>query len=297
MQMSRSEINEQLESILSFADIGSFIDQPIRAYSSGMHVRLAFSAAIHVNPDVLLIDEALAVGDPAFQLKCFEKIAGFKKNGKTIIFVSHDINAITQFCDRVFVLTHGQLAFDGKPLDAINVYKSILFSDGRLQPTHLPITRPSVDEALVLNKHEKRFGNGEAEIFSVKLCDTDGQPEQIFRSNERACITFNVRGHQTVSDPVYGIRIKDKHGLQAYVDNTLHHQLSCPALNCGATQEITFRLKLHLASGDYFITVGISEFRNGNLAVLDRRNDVIQFKVLGADGLGIANLESVVEIK
>jgi ABC-type polysaccharide/polyol phosphate transport system ATPase subunit len=300
MQMTRAEINDRIEDILSFAGIGSFIDQPIKTYSSGMHVRLAFSAAIHVDPDVLLIDEALAVGDPAFQLKCFEKINNFKKRGKTIVFVSHDVNAVTQFCDRVFVFSGGELVFDGKPLEAINVYKALLFSpppEGRaLKRTNKSGTK-QVSFPVVLNKNEHRFGNGEAEIFEVNLLNGDNEPHQVFLTNEEATVILNVRGQKLIKEPVYGIIIKNKQGLQVYIKNTLHERLSCPPLAQSSTQQVHFRQRLHLAANDYFISVGISEVRNGDMVHLDRRNDVVQFKVIGCESLGIVNLNSVIELR
>jgi ABC-type polysaccharide/polyol phosphate transport system ATPase subunit len=295
MQMTKSEMGERIPDILSFADIGSFIDQPLKTYSSGMQVRLAFSAAIHVDPDVLLIDEALAVGDAAFQLKCFEKINSFKERGKTIVFVSHDVNAVTQFCDRVLVLSGGELVFDGKPLEAINIYKALLFSS--------PLTRTNesgtkhVPLPVVLNKNEHRFGNGEAEIFEVALLNGDNEPNQVFLTNEEATVIFKVRVQKLIKEPVYGIIIKNKQGLQVYIKNTLHERLSCPPLVLSSTQQVHFRQRLHLAANDYFISVGISEVRNGDMVHLDRRNDVVQFKVIGCESLGIVNLNSVIEVR
>jgi len=298
MQMARSEMNDRIRDILSFADIGNFIDQPLKTYSSGMHVRLAFSAAIHVDPDLLLVDEALAVGDPAFQLKCFERINSFKHNGKTIVFVSHDVNAVTQFCDRVIVLSGGELVFDGKPLDAINIYKALLFSGRRDQNASGGKSNGKDDTAapVVLNKTEHRFGNGDAEIFELNLVNGDNDPHQVFLTNEVATIVMKIRATTTIREPVYGIIIKNKQGLQVYVKNTLHERLSCPALSEGAIQQVRFRQSLHLAANDYFVSVGISEVRNGDMIQLDRRNDVLQFKVIGSEGIGIVNLNSVIEL-
>jgi ABC-type polysaccharide/polyol phosphate transport system ATPase subunit len=301
MQMSRAEMNERIDEILSFADIGSFIDQPIKTYSSGMHVRLAFSAAIHVNPDVLLIDEALAVGDAAFQLKCFEKLNRFKTTGKTIVFVSHNINAISQFCDRVFVLSGGQLMFEGKPLEAINIYKNVLFAAGGISPVTennaeaLPRSAPSMP--VTLNKNEHRYRSDAAEVFHVELRNRENEPHQVFLSNEQTTLVMNVRADRIIKEPVYGIIIKNKQGLQVYVKNTDHERMSCPGLDKGSTQEVHFKQKLHLVANDYFLTVGIAEIQDGELVQLDRRNDVLQFKIIGTEAAGIVNLNSVVELK
>jgi ABC-type polysaccharide/polyol phosphate transport system ATPase subunit len=300
MQMTKVEVRERLEEILAFADIGSFIDQPIKTYSSGMHVRLAFSAAIHVDPDVLLIDEALAVGDPAFQLKCFEKISSFKKAGKTIVFVSHDINAISQFCDRVLVLAAGELAFDGNPLQAINVYKSLLFGGAGKSsgvPKKLPPGEPLRSDTVVFNKNEHRYSTGEAEVFDVSLLNSDDAPQQVFLSNEDTTIVVRVRAARLIKEPVYGVIIKNKQGLEVYVKNTLHERLSCAALAKGAMQEVRFKQKLHLSANDYFLSVGIAEVKNGEVIQLDRRSDVLQFKIIGTDAAGIVNLNSVIELK
>jgi ABC-type polysaccharide/polyol phosphate transport system ATPase subunit len=301
MQMSRGEMNERIDEILSFADIGSFIDQPIKTYSSGMHVRLAFSAAIHVNPDVLLIDEALAVGDAAFQLKCFEKLNRFKATGKTIVFVSHNINAISQFCDRVFVLSGGQLMFDGKPLEAINIYKNVLFAAGGISPVpennREAFPRPVPSMPLILNKNEHRYRTDGAEVFHVELRNREDEPHQVFLSNEETTVVMNVRADRIIKEPVYGIIIKNKQGLQVYVKNTDQERMSCPGLDKGSTQEVHFKQKLHLVANDYFLTVGVAEIQNGELVQLDRRSDVLQFKIIGTEPAGIVNLNSVVELK
>ncbi len=301
MQMSRGEMNERIDEILSFADIGSFIDQPIKTYSSGMHVRLAFSAAIHVNPDVLLIDEALAVGDAAFQLKCFEKLNRFKATGKTIVFVSHNINAISQFCDRVFVLSGGQLMFDGKPLEAINIYKNVLFAAGGISPVpennRVAFPRPVPSMPLILNKNEHRYRTDGAEVFHVELRNREDEPHQVFLSNEETTVVMNVRADRIIKEPVYGIIIKNKQGLQVYVKNTDQERMSCPGLDKGSTQEVHFKQKLHLVANDYFLTVGVAEIQNGELVQLDRRSDVLQFKIIGTEPAGIVNLNSVVELK
>jgi ABC-type polysaccharide/polyol phosphate transport system ATPase subunit len=300
MQMTRAEIHARVNDIVSFADIGSFIDQPIKTYSSGMHLRLAFSAATHVDPDILLIDEALAVGDPAFQLKCFDKLSGFKKRGKTIIFVSHDINAVSQFCDRVFVLSGGELAFDGEARDAINVYKSLLFAGANNQSVlskRDPTARLTQSTPPILNKNEHRYNSGDAEVFQVELKNYSDETHQVFLSGEEATIVMKIRAERFIKEPVYGIIIKNKQGLQVYVKNTLHERLTCPGLDKGMTQEVRFKQKLHLAANDYFLSVGIAEVRSGDLVQLDRRSDVLQFKVIGTEPVGIVNLGSVVELK
>lgn len=302
MQMSQKEINQRIEEIISFADIGDFIDQPIKTYSSGMHVRLAFSAAIHINPDILLIDEALAVGDPAFQLKCFEKINDFRKNGKTIIFVSHDINIISQFCDRVLVLSGGELSFDGKPMEGLNIYKAILFSGGKIKSTKgVKKTEANIsnsDKGVALNKQECRSGTAEAEIFQIRIINQNGQSQQVFLSSEETSIIFSVRALSYIKEPVYGIIIKNKEGLQVYGKNSLHQRISCPPLKKGDIQEIHFRQRLYLNANDYFLTVGVAQFQSGEMISLDRRSDVVQFKIVGTeDSFGIANLNSIIELK
>jgi teichoic acid transport system ATP-binding protein len=300
MQMSRSEINDRIDEILAFADIGRYIDQPIKTYSSGMHLRLAFSAAIHIDPDVLLIDEALAVGDPAFQLKCFDKLNGFKTGGKTIVFVSHDINAISQFCDRVFVLSAGELAYDGKPLEAINIYKNVLFAANDNSTTlsdNKETPRPQLTMPVILNKNEHRYRNGAAEIFHVELRNRADQSHQVFLSSEDTTVVMKVRAERVIKEPVYGVIIKNKQGLQIYVKNTLHERLCCPGLDKGSVQEIRFKQKLHLSANDYFLTVGIAEVQNGEFVQLDRRSDVLQFKIIGTEPMGIVNLNSVIELK
>jgi ABC-type polysaccharide/polyol phosphate transport system ATPase subunit len=313
MQLTRAEVQGRLDEVLAFADIGDFVDQPIKTYSSGMHVRLAFAAAIHIDPDVLLIDEALAVGDAAFQLKCFDKIREFRRKGKTIVFVSHDINGVNEFCDRVLVLSGGELVFDGLPKDAVHIYKAILFGGAksptpvnatvepppRPDPGQPPPARPPLEDTppLALNRHEYRFGSRDAEIFDIRLLGEDDAGQNVFVTKEETTVVFKVKAHRTIKEPVYGLRFRNKHGVQVYGKNSIHQRFTCPPLLKGATQEVRFRQRLHLMAGDYFLSVGVSEVRDGDVIALDRRQDVFSFTVIGSEGGGIVNLDSTLEIR
>jgi ABC-type polysaccharide/polyol phosphate transport system ATPase subunit len=301
--MSREEMTSRIEAIVTFADIGEFVDQPIKTYSSGMQVRLAFAAAIHMDPDILLIDEVLAVGDPGFQLKCYDKIRDFKASGKTIVLVSHDINAVSQFCDSVLVLSHGELVFSGRPDEALDVYKAILFSGGPVRPSEVVQPAPEAptgggieEHPPRLNRHEHRFGSREAEIVDVRILGKGGRTHNVFLSNEETEIVFRVHAHRPVREPIYGIRIRNRQGAQVYVKNSIHRRMTCPSLARGTLQEVRFRQRLPLMANDYFLSVGVSEFQKGEVVALDRRRDVLPFKIVGTDGLGIANLDSLIEL-
>ena len=192
------------------------------------------------------------------------------------------------------------MVFDGKAFDALNIYKTLLFaanSNQAVMPNRGPLSGAAQSTPVILNKNEHRYSNGDAEVFHVELRNHDDEPHQVFLSNEEATVVMRIRADRLIKEPVYGIIIKNKQGLQVYVKNTLHQRLSCPGLDKGAIQEVRFKQELRLAANDYFLSVGIAEVQKGELVQLDRRSDVLQFKIIGTEAVGIVNLNSVIELK
>ncbi len=246
------------------------------------------------------MDEVLAVGDASFQLKCIHKLEEFKKQGKTILFVSHDVNLISQFSDRVIVMSEGKVAFDGPALRALSVYKGLLFSKGSSAGKGRQageVRSSPADSWQEGTTREYRIRSPEAQIERVVMLDREGEERGVFKSGDEATIVIRLRANREVSEPIYGMRIKDRSGIQVYAINSLQLRLKCPALQQGSVQEIRFRPRMNLMAGEYFLSVGVSEFVAGEPVVLDRRNEVLQFRVVGSEGLGIANLGCVIEVK
>lgn len=220
--LTKKEIEERYEQIVDFAEVNDFIDTPVKHYSSGMYMRLGFSIAIHVNPDILLVDELLAVGDINFQKKCIRKMEEFKSRGTTIILISHDLDAIKAFCDRVIYLEKGRILSIGEPEKVISDFAQ---------------------------KKEFRFGDHMAEIEKV---------ESSFNSKGKIIIVMTVKFNESLVDPVFGIVIKDKDSQEIFATNTLWNKIKTGEFKKGAIKKIIFDLKIKIRKGEYWISPAIA---------------------------------------
>ena len=281
--MSTNEIERKLDSIIDFADIGDFIDSPVKHYSSGMYVRLGFAIAIHTEPDILLMDEVLAVGNAAFQKKCFSSLRQFTERGGTMLFVSHDLSVTVSLCDQAVLLFGGKMALKGSSNDVINYYKGVISSGGW------------PDEHVVNASHSPkshRFGAGGAEIFDLELFNTAGKNTKTFFSGEKLIVKFCGRFDKSVNDPVYGLTVKDKNGLDLYMSDTFRLNKEFPAVGPGAVVQVEMEFRLPLIAGTYFITVVISELGNNGHICLDGIFDAMEFSVLQENSsLGIVDFD------
>ena len=210
--VSKKEIEERLDAIIGFSELGAFIHEPIKIYSSGMVMRLAFSVAIHADPKAFVVDEALSVGDAYFQQKCIRKIKEFKNNGGSIIFVSHDMNAVKVLCDRVLLLDQGSKIEEGSPDKIINTYNFLLAKKGKGEEIHL---RESSDA-------EKSYGNLKVEIIDAKMLNTNDQDSDVFVSGEKCTVEIALKANETVDDITVGILIRDRFGQDIFGTNTHH---------------------------------------------------------------------------
>lgn len=219
----KKEIDEKIEEIIDFSGLVNFIDNPIKTYSSGMYLRLGFSIAINVDPDILLIDEILAVGDENFQKKCFERIEDFKNKGKTILLVSHDLAVIERMCDRVFLIDNGQQFYKQDPVDVISEYHRMLFRKRkqalRLNQNGMTEEEPVEDKTLSSTQFN-RWGSREAEIKAVKFFDDKGNETYDFKTGEYLKIRFDYRAGQKVEKPIFGIAIYREDGILLTGPNT-----------------------------------------------------------------------------
>ena len=198
MGLTKKEIEEKKQEIIDFADIGDHLYQPVKTYSSGMFARLAFACAINVDPDILIVDEVLSVGDMAFQLKCFKKFEQFKEKGKTILFVTHNISDIIRNCTRAIILKEGKKIFDGNVKDGVEMYKKIIVgieadSEEKKQD----------DEQLIT------YGNGKAEILSYEILNYKNEKIKILENDEEVNIRLKIKFNEDVKEPIFAVSIKD----------------------------------------------------------------------------------------
>jgi ABC-type polysaccharide/polyol phosphate transport system ATPase subunit len=258
--LSRARVREVMDEIVAFAELEKFIDLPVRTYSSGMYMRLGFSVAAHIQSDVLLLDEVFAVGDEQFQRKCFGKIAEFKNRGGTILFVSHDAQAVERLCDRAVLLRQGQVAFDGSTREAIAAYRRLLAEDA------------NPDE---LEAGLREWGSGEARIVSAELLDDDGDERTQFAAGEPATVRLVVAAEAGVAPPRVLLELRDDGGL---VLATVAQETAALGWNGGTGErELRFRLgRLPLADGRFHLRLALLDSAGRPLHTLD---DAMRFFV------------------
>jgi lipopolysaccharide transport system ATP-binding protein len=298
--LTQDEIGARFDAIAGFADIGEFIDQPVKVYSSGMYVRLAFAVATAVEPEVFILDEALSVGDARFQLACYERIQRLLDNGTTLLFVSHDGNAVKRLCERALVLDGGRVAFDGAPNAALNAYSRILFSSDTPPPPPVRATAPTTaihaGEATLTKEY--RYGSGKGRITSIVLLDADGAPTLHFDSGARVVVRCTVAVDQPVARPIFALRIKNDRGVEVYGTNTYFQGQTLPPLDAGAQLTVEFAQEMVIMPGAYFLSVSFVELVGEEVAPIDRRYDVLEFRVTAVDrSFGIANLRSRITVR
>jgi lipopolysaccharide transport system ATP-binding protein len=313
--LSKDEVDANLDRILSFADIGAFIDQPIRSYSSGMVVRLAFAVQAQVQPQLLIVDEALSVGDAKFQAKCFARLKQLKDDGASILLVSHSADQIVQHCDFAQLLDAGRLVRQGAPKDVVNSYYNLLFGTGDAEPAkehgqeHAPAgefqkTVPFSDEGKGYesrpnyNPHEFRWGDGAARITDFELRSAQATYPAVLESGTELRLAVRIAFAREVVRPILGITLKTSEGVVVYGTNTEYKPL--PAFTeggrAGTTLDVIASFRCDLADGDYFISVGVASRTEEEVVPHDRRYDSVHFKVMNADFFGMGNLGLQMEV-
>jgi ABC-type polysaccharide/polyol phosphate transport system ATPase subunit len=293
--LSEKEMRSRLDDITEFAQIGQFIDQPVKLYSSGMFVRLAFAIATSVDPQVLLIDEALAVGDAYFQQKCYRRMQEFKRQGKSILFVSHDSGAIKSLCDRALWLEQGQMREIGKPESVISSYLAYLFGYGdspissqatshSISPSSLEgpnLSETSYQPETNIPNINRRFGNGHAQITGIGLYDEDGFPIASVLQAQSIQIRVSVRYLAEVKSPVFGYILRNRNGLDIASTNTDMEHVSLPPGQPEKVQTLRFIVQIPvLAHGAYTLTIGISDGDYLDYTMCDCIEEILSFDVL-----------------
>jgi lipopolysaccharide transport system ATP-binding protein len=255
--LTRQEVTQRFKSIVNFAELQQFIDSPLRTYSTGMQMRLAFAVAIHTAPDILLIDEVLAVGDIAFQRKCIEQIMDFKAKGCTIILVSHSPTQVQQLCDEVLWLRAGQLIAHGDPEVVTGQYIAEMTAETRKRT---PVVRPDLrtPTGTILQINKNRFGSLELEILAARLLDPEGFAVAELNSGDSLRVEIEYWAAETIDAPIFGVTITDKNGQVCYDTSTVAAELSLPPVQGRGRIALQFE-RLDLSGGQYYVNVGVYE--------------------------------------
>ncbi len=281
MGLSRAEIARAMPSIEAFAEIGEFMERPVKEYSSGMYVRLAFSTAIHVDPEILIVDEALAVGDAVFANRCVRKFQELRERKITVLFVSHDLGLVKQLSDRAILLLHGRIEAQGAPKDVINRYIGLVLAQA---PGNRKQERLS---------SSFRHGDGASEILSVQILNARGEEVASVASGEPVTVRVRSRFQQAKSDPMVGILIRTRIGMDVYGTNTRLEQTELGDFQPGDQLEVDFRIECWLTPQPYTLTVAT---QNSDGSSLDWLDDAIAFDVVAPRvAAGVANLRAQVE--
>jgi len=294
MGYSEKEIAEKLPAILEFADIGDYVYQPCKTYSSGMFVRLAFAVAINIEPEILIVDEALSVGDVFFQAKCYHKFEEFKKMGKTIIFVSHDLGSISKYCDRVFLLNKGNLLGEGSPKEMIDAFKRVLV--GQYEENGENSREGSAKSKLAdsINPDAQEYGTRQAEIVECYVTDENGVRSSAVIKGTEFTIHMKVKVNDHIPAPIFAVSFKDARGTEITGTNTMAERAFLDSVEPGQVKEITFRQKMSLQGGEYLLSFGVTGYNGNNFEVYHRLYDVLNITVVSdKNTVGYYDMDSV----
>lgn len=296
---SEEEIDARLDDILSFADIGDFIHQPVKMYSSGMFVRLAFAVAINIDPEILIVDEALSVGDVFFQAKCYHKFEEFKKQGKTILFVSHDLGSISKYCDRVILLNKGHLMDQGKPKAMVDLYKQLLVKqDPVKQVESAELQTQERNDGFQVNPDKLEYGEKEAEIVDFYVLDSKGRKSNNIEKGSTFQIKMKVRFHEDIQQPIMAYSFKNIQGTEITGTNTMYEEAVVEEPKSGKECIVTFEQKMDLQGGEYLLSFGCTGYRNGEFCVFHRLYDACNITVISAKNtVGFYDMNSKVTIE
>lgn len=281
---SKEEIDEKLQDILDFADIGDFVNQPVKTYSSGMFVRLAFAVAINIEPEILIVDEALSVGDVFFQAKCYKKFEDFKEMGKTIIFVSHDLGSISKYCDRVVLLNKGVMLAEGTPKEMVDMYKRVLVNQLDVDPSKeqkVDITDDKLWKTNYdLNPNVDEYGSGAAEIIDFAIVDERNTFSNVIEKGTRFKIMSKVKFMTDVQNPIFTYTFKNIQGTPITGTNTMYEKVDIGTAHPGEVYVATFEQDMFLQGGEYLLSISCTGFENGEFQVYHRLYDVCNITVV-----------------
>ena len=322
MGFSEKEIEAKLPDILSFADIGDYVYQPVKTYSSGMFVRLAFAVAINIEPEILIVDEALSVGDVFFQAKCYHKFEEFKKMGKTIVFVSHDLSSISKYCDRVYLLNQGNILGEGSPKAMIDTYKRVLvgqydesenageeaenlLDDEDLQRAAAKKADGAAKDAAEASMEAKgqnpnalEYGTKQAEMTEFYITDDKGVKTTAVIKGTEFTIHVKVAFHDRIVAPIFAFSFKNIKGTEITGTNSMIEKAFLEPVEAGVVKEVTFKQNMSLQGGEYLLSLGVTGYEGSEFQVYHRLYDVLNVTVVSdKDTVGFYDMNSKVEVK
>lgn len=289
MGLSREEIDKKLPEILEFADIGEYVYSPVKTYSSGMFVRLAFAVAINIDPEILIVDEALSVGDVFFQAKCYRKFDEFKRAGKTILFVSHDLSSISKYCDRVILLNKGDKLGEGSAKDMIDEYKQVLV--GQYKDDSKTIMNEN------LNNDTLEYGSRKAQINDCKIYDHTGKNSNAIIKGTEFKIKVDYSVFEDLEAPIFAFTFKNVQGTEITGTNTMIEKAITEGIKGGTDLTIEFTQEMNLQGGEYLLSLGLTGFEKGEFTVYHRLYDCLNVTVVSdKDSVGYYDMNSKVDI-
>ncbi len=294
---TKEEMDERVQAIVDFAEIGDFIHQPVKSYSSGMFARLAFAVAINVEPDILIVDEALSVGDIFFQAKCYQKFMSFKEAGKTILFVSHDLGSVIKYCDRTLLIDKGNQVMVGPSAEVVNVYKKILVNQYTEETEDAETAAEqakenvSVDsitaesgkvwkDTMVNNPGAVEYGNGVANIIDYAIVDDKGNLSPSIYKDAEFEVRMKVEFYQPVDNPIFAYTLKDIKGTEVTGTNTMLEEQTLEHVEAGDIITVSFRQKMPLQGADYLLCLGCTGYVAGEFTVYSRLYDICNVQVI-----------------
>ena len=304
---TEQEIESRMQDILDFADIGDYVKQPVKTYSSGMFVRLAFSVAINIDPEILIVDEALSVGDVFFQAKCYHKFEEFKKMGKTIIFVSHDLSSVSKYCDRVVLLNQGVKLGEGSPKEMIDDYKRVLVGQYELpeSKSESSLLNDEQIQVAVQKKAAKQdtsklleYGTKEAVIEQFYMTDDRGTESKSIIKGSEFTIHMKVRFMADLPAPIFAFSIKTVKGTEITGTNTMFEKTFLESVKAGAVKDITFTQKMSLQGGEYLLSFGVTGYDGNDFQVYHSLYDALDLTVISdKNTVGFYDMDSKVTVK
>jgi len=304
MGLTRDEFHQKLPDIVEFCGLGDFLHRPVKTYSSGMFVRLAFAVAINMNPDILIVDEALAVGDVRFQRKCFRRIDQLKEQGVSILFVTHSTDSVLQYCDRAIMLDDGELKLTGSPKQVVQAYLEMMFaSDAKVEAAKSVSAKdysvefdPTIDNCVThasYNANEERWGDERAKICFYEVFQNGAPTAGLLQRGDNLLIRMSILFANDIDDLIYGITVKTNDGNVVYGTNSRMVGKLPTQQKAGDLISVEFELTLNLLSGDYFVSLGVAQDHESKDAIpVDRRYDMIHLHINETrDSFGCAALD------
>lgn len=304
---SKDEMDKKLQDIIDFADIGEHIYQPVKTYSSGMFARLAFSVAISVDPDILIVDEALSVGDVFFQNKCYRRFEEFRERGKTILFVTHDMGSVIRYCNRCVLLNAGKKVAEGKPQEMVDLYKRIMVGQwneneesseevSSIQSSNVKNDQLWKDQ-ISTNPDVEVYGDGRADIIDFGIFSDTGDIGNNVYKGDYYSVKMKVRINEDNLNPIFAFKLRDIKGTELTGTNTMLEDIDTSQCKKGDIVTITFRQKQYLQPGQYLVSLGCTAFEGDQFVVYCRNYNCCVLGVVAQKGtIGIFDSESEVSV-